>query len=108
MPAAARRTDISMCPGDSHGNICCAHSVKGPAISGSPDVLVAGEAQLRATGVDNGVHSGCCGPNTWVTLQGSTSVFVNDLPAVRLGDATTHCGGSGSIITGANNVIIGG
>ena len=108
MPAAARRTDISMCPGDSHGNICCAHSVNGPAISGSPDVLVAGEAQLRATGVDNGVHSGCCGPNTWVTLQGSSTVFVNDLPAVRLGDATTHCGGAGSLITGASNVIIGG
>ena len=77
-------------------------------MSGSPNVLVAGESQLRASGADNGKHSGCCGPNTWVTLQGSTSVFVNDLPAVRLGDTTTHCGGSGSIITGASNVIIGG
>ena len=108
MPAAARRTDISMNPADTHGNICCAHSVQGPAVSGSNNVIVAGQALLRAQGTDNGVHSGCCGPNTWVTVQGSSTVFVNDIPAVRLGDMTKHCGGAGSIISGATNVIIGG
>jgi len=108
MPLAARRTDISMNPSDSHGNLCCAHSVKGPAQTGSANVIIGGQPQLRALGSDSGVHSGCCGPNTWVTLQGSTTVTVNDLPAVRVGDRTTHCGGTGSIITGATNVIIGG
>ena len=108
MPAAARKTDISMNPSGSHGNLCCAHSVKGPALTGSDNVFVEGQAQLRAQGVDNGVHGSCCGSNTWVTVQGSTSVLVNDIPAVRFGDMTRHCGGSGSIISGSSNVIIGG
>lgn len=108
MPAAARYSDISHNPSDSHGCLVCPHSVQGPAVSGSPNVIVAGFPQLRAAAKDNGTHSSCCGPNTWVTMQGSSTVFVNDLPAVRLGDATTHCGGTGSMITGASNVIIGG
>jgi uncharacterized Zn-binding protein involved in type VI secretion len=44
----------------------------------------------------------------WSTMQGSATVFVNDQPAVRMGDMTVHCGGVGSIITGAGTVIIGG
>ena len=95
MPLAARQTDISMCPSDSHGNLCCSH-------------IVAGQPLLRANGTDNGVHSSCCGANTWVTMQGSSTVTVNDMPVVRLGDTTTHCGGTGSIITGASNVNVGG
>jgi uncharacterized Zn-binding protein involved in type VI secretion len=43
-----------------------------------------------------------------MTVQGSGTVFVNDIPAVRLGDTTQHCGGVGSIISGSPNVIIGG
>lgn len=108
MPAAARRTDISMNPSDSHGAPCCSHGVEGPAQTGSANVFVEGQPLLRARGVDNGVHSGCCGPNTWVTMQGSTSVTVNDIPVVRVGDATTHCGGTGSLITGAQTVLVGG
>ncbi len=108
MPAAARQTDISMNPADSHGCLVCPHSVSGPAVTGSADVIVEGQPQLRASGRDRGVHAACCGPNSWATLQGSSSVFVNDIPAVRLGDATKHCGGVGSIITGAGSVTIGG
>jgi uncharacterized Zn-binding protein involved in type VI secretion len=108
MPAAARQGDISMNPADAHGCLICPHSVSGPATTGSGDVMVAGSPQLRASGMDQGVHAACCGPNTWMTLQGSSTVFVNDQPAVRLGDTTTHCGGVGSVITGADNVIIGG
>ena len=108
MPLAARQTDISMCPSDSHGNLCCSHSVKGPATTGSANVIVAGQPLLRANGTDNGVHSSCCGANTWVTMQGSSTVTVNDMPVVRLGDTTTHCGGTGSIITGASTVNVGG
>lgn len=108
MPSAARQTDISMNPADAHGCLVCPHPVSGPAMTGSPDVLVAGAPQLRGSGMDQGVHAACCGPNMWTTLQGSATVTVNDQPAVRMGDITTHCGGVGSIITGAGNVIIGG
>ena len=108
MPAAARQTDISMNPSDSHGCLVCPHSVQGPAMTGSADVIVEGNPQLRASGADQGVHSACCGANSWVTTQGSGTVFVNDLPAVRLGDMTTHCGGVGAMITGSSNVNIGG
>ncbi len=108
MPPAARQGDISLNPADAHGCISCAHTVSGPAITGSGNVIVAGAPQLRATAADQGVHAACCGPNVWATLQGSGTVYVNDIPAVRLGDMTTHCGGIGSLITGATNVIIGG
>ncbi len=108
MPEAARKTDISMNPADAHGCLVCPHSVSGPATTGSDDVLVVGEPLLRASGADVGVHAACCGPNSWVTMAGSGTVTVNDLPVVRLGDVTTHCGGAGTIITGASSVIIGG
>ena len=108
MPNAARQTDISLNPADAHGCNGCPHAVSGPALTGSGDVIVAGSPQLRGTGVDNGMHAACCGPNVWFTLQGSGTVMVNDQPAVRMGDMTTHCGGVGTIISGAGNVIIGG
>ncbi|MEE0816913.1 MAG: PAAR domain-containing protein [Desulfovibrio fairfieldensis] len=52
------------------------------------------------------MHSACCGPNTWKTAQGSPKVLINNIPAVRLGDATSHCGGSGNMIEGSPDVII--
>lgn len=105
MPGAARLTDKSSCPSDSHGNICCPHSVIGPATTGSPDVYINGLSALRVG--DSGVHSSCCGPNTWVCSEGSSTVFINGIPAVRKGDGTTHCGGAGTIVTGSEDVIIG-
>jgi len=101
-------TDQSQNPADSHGCTSCAHPVVGPAITGSSDTIVEGQPVLRAQAADSGVHSSCCGPNTWVTQAGSSTVTVNDIPVVRLGDATVHCGGPGVIITGAGTVIIGG
>lgn len=35
-------------------------------------------------------------------------MLINGRPAHRLGDPTTHCGGSGSLVTGSSNVLIGG
>jgi hypothetical protein len=35
-------------------------------------------------------------------------VFINSLKAHRQGDADTHCGGSGKLIIGSPNVIVGG
>lgn len=106
MPAAARINDKANCPSDSHGNICCPHNVTGPATSGSSDVNINGLKALRLG--DSGVHSNCCGSNTWKCSKGSSSVFINGKPAARLGDTTNHCGGTGHIITGSNNVFIGG
>jgi uncharacterized Zn-binding protein involved in type VI secretion len=57
-----------------------------PGNRGSPDVSVNGQKVLRIG--DPGVHSACCGPNTWNCAAGSATVFVNGIPVVRLGDAT--------------------
>ena len=68
--------------------------------------MVNGRPALRVG--DPGVHSSCCGPNTWVAAAGSGSVFINGIPAHRLGDAVTHCGGSGNLVEGSGDVITGG
>lgn len=106
MPPQSRVGDNALVPGDSHGNICCAHSCTGPGVSGSPDLVVEGAFALRVG--DPGVHSSCCGANSWVVAAGSSTVTINDIPAARLGDATAHCGGGGSLITGAGTLIVGG
>lgn len=57
---------------------------------------------------DRGVHSGCCGSNTWVAANGSNSVFINGRPAHRVGDDDEHCGGMGQMIAGSADVFTGG
>jgi uncharacterized Zn-binding protein involved in type VI secretion len=58
---------------------------------------------------DSGVHAACCGPNMWRATQGSATVFINGKPAHRLNDMTLHCEvGTGKLIQGSSNVIIGG
>lgn len=104
MPPACRVGDKAHCPADAHGKQCCPHSVIGPATAGSPNVFIEGKPALRVG--DPGVHSACCGPNSWVAAQGSSKVFVNNIPIVRLNDATTHCGGSGKMVEGSSLVII--
>jgi len=103
MPAAARVGDIGHNPSDSHGNDCCPHNVAGPIISGSPNVFINNVPATRIG--DPGVHSACCGPNTFNIASGSPNVFVNGIPKARLGDVTAHCGGSGNIVTGSHNVF---
>lgn len=105
MPQAARLTDKANCPSDSHGLICCSHNVTGPAITGSSNVFINNLSALRVG--DKGIHSKCCGSNTWKCIKGSPTVFINGIPAVRVGDTTQHCGGKGKIITGSDNVNIG-
>jgi uncharacterized Zn-binding protein involved in type VI secretion len=61
---------------------------------------------LRVT--DQGIHAACCGPNSWVATQGSTSVMINNLAAHRMGDDNQHCGGMGKLIQGSPDVLIGG
>jgi uncharacterized Zn-binding protein involved in type VI secretion len=68
-------------------------------------VEVNGLAALRVT--DTGAHSECCGPNTWTATEGSASVSINNLPAHRLGDKDEHCGGSGYMVEGSDDVLVG-
>ena len=106
MPEQCRLGDYSFVPADAHGCPGCPHPCTGPAICGSPDVLVNGMPAIRVS--DPGVHAVCCGPNTWTASKGSSNVFVNNLKAHRRGDKDDHCGGSGYMIQGSMNVITGG
>lgn len=106
MPGLGRLGDRSLVEADYHGCSACAHTAVGPAISGSDDVLVNHKPALRVG--DRGVHSVCCGANTWQALSGSTSVLINHRPAHRLGDQDRHCGGLGYLIEGSADVVAGG
>lgn len=105
MPLAGRLGDKSLVPADAHGCPGCPHPGVGPAVCGSPNVLINFKPALRAT--DTGVHAACCGPNTWTAQTGSATVLINGLMAHRFGDVDTHCGGVGSLIEGSPNVIVG-
>jgi len=69
-------------------------------------VNINGRPALRVD--DAGIHAACCGTNMWQAAQGSSTVFVNGKPLVRLNDMTRHCGGSGKLIEGSDDVIVGG
>lgn len=106
MPPQARLGDRSQVPADAHGCPACPHPCVGPAIQGSPNVNVNGKPAIRVS--DPGIHTACCGPNTWKASAGSGTVMINNLAAHRLGDQVTHCGGVGQTIEGSPNVITGG
>jgi uncharacterized Zn-binding protein involved in type VI secretion len=72
--------------------------VGGPVVSGSPNVITGNLPQGRVT--DKCV---CAGPPDMI-VQGSATVYVNGLPAARIGDATTH---GGVIVAGLPTVLIG-
>lgn len=106
MPAQARLGDISKVPVDAHGCPACPHNCQGPAIIGSPDVMVNGRPAIRKD--DTGIHLACCGPNTWTAQVGSSTVMINGHPAHRKGDMDKHCGGIGQMDQGSDNVMTGG
>jgi uncharacterized Zn-binding protein involved in type VI secretion len=106
MPAQARLADTGKCNADAHGCPACPHPTIGPAVAGSPDVLVNSRPALRID--DPGIHAACCGPNKWNVSAGSGTVFINSKKAARKGDQTKHCGGVGSLTSGSSDVITGG
>jgi uncharacterized Zn-binding protein involved in type VI secretion len=57
---------------------------------------------------DTGVQTACCGPNMWKAAKGSATVFINNLPAHRMGDTTAHCGCIGMLVEGSPDVLVGG
>lgn len=105
MPPQARLGDKALIPADAHGCVACPHTASGPAVAGSPNVNVNGRPAIRVD--DPGIHTACCGGNTWNAQTGSKSVFINGKPAHRLGDIVRHCGGTGKCIEGSGNVIVG-
>jgi uncharacterized Zn-binding protein involved in type VI secretion len=106
MRRQSRLGDRSLVPKDDHRLPDCSHKCIGPAQTGSPNVDVNGRPALRVT--DSGVHHRCCKANTWVAIKGSTTVFINNLEAHRLGDADQHCGGPGYMVEGSEDVLVGG
>ena len=95
MPPAARITDMHTCP-MFDGPV---PHVGGPILPpGAPTVLI---EFLPAATVTNMLT--CVGPPDTI-VKGSTGVFINGLPAARIGDLTAH---GGVIVTGAPTVIIG-
>jgi uncharacterized Zn-binding protein involved in type VI secretion len=105
MPPQGRLGDKSHAPADAHGCVACPHPVIGPAIQGSPDVLVNNQPALRVG--DKGIHAPCCGANMWTAVKGSATVFINNMPAHRMGDDDQHCGGMGKLIEGSSDVFVG-
>ncbi|MDJ0819195.1 MAG: PAAR domain-containing protein [Desulfobacterales bacterium] len=106
MPGQGRLGDKSQGTPDFHGCPSCPHPVIGPAVQGSPNVLVNFRPALRVG--DAGIHAACCGPNTWTAVKGSSTVLINNMPAHRMGDMDQHCGGVGTLIEGSTDVIVGG
>lgn len=106
MPPQCRLGDKSQVPADAHGCPACPHPCIGPAIIGSPDVFTNNMPSVRVD--DMGMHAACCGPNMWTAKKGSATVFINNKAAHRLGDQDQHCGGSGQMVEGSPNVIVGG
>lgn len=101
MPPAARVGDLT-----GHG------SPLTPAVppGGSPTVIIGNRPAWRAT-ADAHVCLLVTGtvPHTGgVVMVGSKTVFINNLPAARMGDSITETGPSNPISAGCETVLIGG
>jgi uncharacterized Zn-binding protein involved in type VI secretion len=99
MPAAARLTDLHVCPMVTPGSPPVPH-VGGPVVGpGVASVLIGG---LPAAVV--GDSAACAGPPD-VIVAGSATVMIGRKPAARCGDGTAH---GGSLALGCPTVMIGG
>jgi len=95
MPPAARVSDMHTCP------MCDGPipHVGGPILPpGVPTVLIGFQPAATVT-----CSATCVGPFDMIA-RGSSGVFINYLPAARLGDQTTH---GGVIVSGDPTVLIG-
>ncbi|BDD07352.1 PAAR domain-containing protein [Aureibacter tunicatorum] len=95
MPPAARLTDMHACP---NVEIIVPH-VGGPIVGpGCPTVLI---EKLPAATLGNQIV--CVGQPDSILL-GSFTVFIQNQPACRLGDPSSH---GGSLVLGSFTVFIG-
>ncbi len=81
MPPAIRLGDMAQIPACAHGCPACPHPAVGPAIAGSPNVLINSLPAIRQD--DPGIHAICCGTNMWKAFMGSTTVKINGKPAIE-------------------------
>ncbi len=96
MPAAARITDMHICP---MVNGTVPH-VGGPILpTGEPSVLIGGLPAARL-----GDMATCTGSPDSI-IKGSATVLIGGMPAARMGDTTAH---GGTIVMGCPTVMIGG
>jgi uncharacterized Zn-binding protein involved in type VI secretion len=96
MPAAARVSDMHVCPSVT-GTV---PHVGGPILPGGNSTVLIGGMPAAVVG-DNCV---CTGPPDSIT-KGSSSVTIGGKAAARMGDSTAH---GGTIILGCPTVLIGG
>jgi len=99
MPAAARTTDMHICPMVSPALPPIPHvggPIAGPCV---PTVLIGG---LPAAVV--GDMCICVGPADTI-VNGSATVLIGGKPAARMGDTTAH---GGSVVMGLATVMVGG
>ncbi len=99
MPAAARLTDMHVCPMVTPGVPPIPH-VGGPILGpGKATVLIGGTPAAVL-----GDSCTCVGPPDTI-IMGSSTVMIEGMPAARQGDSTAH---GGQITLGCPTVIIGG
>jgi uncharacterized Zn-binding protein involved in type VI secretion len=96
MPAAARVSDMHVCPAVT-GTV---PHVGGPILPGGNSTVLIGGMPAAVVG-DNCV---CTGPPDSIS-KGSSSVTIGGKAAARMGDSTAH---GGTIILGCPTVLIGG
>lgn len=106
MPSACRKTDIQLgtCTQPCNGGGSITQNGENDK-SYSPNVLINTLPASRKT--DKG-STKCPCLGIYEITTGSSNVFVNMLPSVRLSDSTLcdNCSGEGSIMSGSSNVII--
>ncbi len=94
MPAAARTTDMHVCPMSDGPK----PHVGGPILPGSNTTVLIGGQPAAVVGDS----CTCAGPPDTI-VAGSSSVMIGGKPAARMGDSTAH---GGSIVFGLPTVQI--
>jgi uncharacterized Zn-binding protein involved in type VI secretion len=92
----------------------CMHAIMGMVMSpmASQNVMIENKGAVRLG--DQGILTllPCCGAQQFFPIKGSGTVFINNKPAIRIGDPVQPCcAGTGQFIPGpqgASMVIIGG
>lgn len=104
MQGQARMMDIAIGIG-THGSICCPHPIMSMPIISSPTVMT--NMMMTTRAFDMMVHT-CPHCPMGMAIMGSKTKLVNMLPAHRRGDTTCEMCGSGTMIGGSPNVLVGG
>lgn len=101
MPGAVRQGDTTQ------GACAKGGSRHGSCVTCSGNVLINGKGAHRQ---GDGGPTNCGKGGNFISNNGSSSVFINGIPAARIGDSTQckDCGSSGQHANGSSNVMIGG